>query len=80
MGELEKMTEAFVVKCQGTQESLANLLTNCKMVPPGCQKGAKRVPEGRKGYKRAPTSATMSQGLFKRPPRGKIRTAVLGQI
>ena len=42
VGELLKMKEAFVLKCCGTQNSPANLPTNCKRIPQGCL----TVPKG----------------------------------
>ena len=59
VGELGKMKEAFVVKCQGTQESPANLLKSCKRVPQGCLtgervlNGCEREPNGYQNEPRA---------------------------
>ena len=80
--ELGKMKEAFVVKCQGTHESPANLSSNCRRVLQGCltggRKGAKRMPEG---CKRVPKGhqhqSQWAKGSQQDPPRRKVWTAVL---
>ena len=49
VGELGRMRGAFVLKCQGTQESPASLPKTCKRVPQGCRKCANRIERVPKG-------------------------------